>query len=194
MWCWGTQPGCRREPEAAPEAEHCLGPVFCLVPGSRASPSPPGLVPCSVHWAPRPPPWQQLEPEGPGGRAGECWPRSPCAGRSAGVLPGAAGQLCLPDPCRRTRLGRPALCPHPPLSRQDLASVLFSDAPLPQPATLPARPLPPAGTCRPLVLLSPPKGCAGSAGPVPLAGAVGVWRPCWPGGLLGVRAGCRGPR
>ncbi|NXJ87171.1 AP4AT protein, partial [Trogon melanurus] len=38
-----------------------------------------------------------------------------------------------------------ALFPHPSLSRQDLASVLFSDVPLPQPAVPPAQPLPPAG-------------------------------------------------
>lgn len=89
----------------------------------------------------------------------------------------------------------PALCPHPPLSRQDLASVLFSDAPLPQPAALPACPLPPTGKPRPLTALLPSVGHAGSAGLVwlPLTGAVVVQRGHWPGELLGLRAGCCRP-
>ncbi|XP_035758430.1 AP-4 complex accessory subunit tepsin, partial [Egretta garzetta] len=38
-------------------------------------------------------------------------PPDPLHGNSLNQKVRAAAQLCLPDPCRRTRLGRPALCP-----------------------------------------------------------------------------------
>jgi len=126
----------------------CSRALSCLVPGSRAAPSPPNLVPCSVLWAPRPPPRQQLEPEGPGGCAGGCRPRPPTPCR--GSLPQREGSSAAQTPTPGSGRTPLAPCPRPRLPRQDLASVLFSDAPLPVPAALPAQPPPPTGECRPL--------------------------------------------
>lgn len=186
VWCWRTKPGsggCSRGPALAgagvlPHSASCLGderppalPILCLAVFS-GPPDP--LHGNSLNQKVR-----------------------VAAQVSTGPLPHVPGRLfglCLPastsEPSRDAQCS-PALCPHPHLSWQDLASVLFSDAPLPQPATLPARPLPPTGKCRPLTALSPPMGCAGM---VPSAGDVGVQRVCWPGGLLGVRAGCHRPQ
>lgn len=118
-------------------------------------------MPRSVRWAPGPPPRQQLEPEGPGGCTGECRPHPCCAW---GTARGLGAAPVLPSP----------LHPFPRLSRQDLASVLFSDAALPPPAALPARPLPPAGKRR--------------ARPPPTAPVLGAEGPAG-GGLRGVRPG-----
>ncbi|NXT93714.1 AP4AT protein, partial [Anhinga rufa] len=60
--------------------------------------------------------------------------RNACFIREAAVFTGP------PDPLHGNSLNQKVRA-----AAQDLASVLFSDAPLPQPATLPARPLPPAG-------------------------------------------------
>ncbi|XP_075025477.1 AP-4 complex accessory subunit tepsin isoform X3 [Calonectris borealis] len=68
--------------------------------------------------------------------------RNACFIREAAALP----TLCLavftgpPDPLHGNSLNQKVRA-----AAQDLASVLFSDAPLPPPAALPARPLPPAG-------------------------------------------------
>ncbi|XP_076209697.1 AP-4 complex accessory subunit tepsin isoform X2 [Aptenodytes patagonicus] len=60
--------------------------------------------------------------------------RNACFIREAAVFAGP------PDPLHGNSLNQKVRA-----AAQDLASVLFSDAPLPQPATLPARPLPPVG-------------------------------------------------
>ncbi|XP_053939330.1 AP-4 complex accessory subunit tepsin isoform X2 [Cuculus canorus] len=60
--------------------------------------------------------------------------RNACFIRDAAVFSGP------PDPLHGNSLNQKVR-----LAAQDLASVLFMDAPLPPPATLPARPLPPAG-------------------------------------------------
>ncbi|XP_068269685.1 AP-4 complex accessory subunit tepsin [Nyctibius grandis] len=60
--------------------------------------------------------------------------RNACFIREAAVFSGP------PDPLHGNSLNQKVRA-----AAQDLASVLFSDAPLPQPAALPARPLPPAG-------------------------------------------------
>ncbi|XP_074967637.1 AP-4 complex accessory subunit tepsin [Phalacrocorax aristotelis] len=60
--------------------------------------------------------------------------RNACFIREAAVFTGP------PDPLHGNSLNQKVRA-----AAQDLASVLFSDAPLPQPAMLPARPLPPAG-------------------------------------------------
>ncbi|NXX63472.1 AP4AT protein, partial [Scopus umbretta] len=60
--------------------------------------------------------------------------RNACFIREAAVFAGP------PDPLHGNSLNQKVRA-----AAQDLASVLFSDAPLPQPAALPARPLPPAG-------------------------------------------------
>ncbi|KAM6111291.1 AP-4 complex accessory subunit tepsin isoform 2-T2 [Pterocles gutturalis] len=60
--------------------------------------------------------------------------RNACFIREAAAFSGP------PDPLHGNSLNQKVR-----VAAQDLASVLFSDAPLPQPASLPARPLPPAG-------------------------------------------------
>ncbi|NWQ97705.1 AP4AT protein, partial [Burhinus bistriatus] len=60
--------------------------------------------------------------------------RNACFVREAAVFSGP------PDPLHGNSLNQKVRA-----AAQDLASILFSDAPLPQPATLPARPLPPTG-------------------------------------------------
>ncbi|XP_009879283.1 PREDICTED: AP-4 complex accessory subunit tepsin [Charadrius vociferus] len=60
--------------------------------------------------------------------------RNACFIREAAVFSGP------PDPLHGNSLNQKVR-----VAAQDLASVLFSDAPLPQPAALPARPLPPTG-------------------------------------------------
>ncbi|XP_074703467.1 AP-4 complex accessory subunit tepsin isoform X3 [Strix aluco] len=60
--------------------------------------------------------------------------RNACFIREAAVFAGP------PDPLHGNSLNQKVRA-----AAQDLASVIFSDAPLPQPAVLPARPLPPAG-------------------------------------------------
>ncbi|KAM6345029.1 AP-4 complex accessory subunit tepsin isoform 4-T4 [Alca torda] len=60
--------------------------------------------------------------------------RNACFIREAAVFSGP------PDPLHGNSLNQKVRA-----AAQDLASVLFSDAPLPQPAALPARPLPPTG-------------------------------------------------
>ncbi|KAF1669077.1 AP-4 complex accessory subunit Tepsin, partial [Aptenodytes patagonicus] len=60
--------------------------------------------------------------------------RNACFIREAAVFAGP------PDPLHGNSLNQKVR-----VAAQDLASVLFSDAPLPQPAALPARPLPPVG-------------------------------------------------
>lgn len=65
-----------------------------------------------------------------------------------------------------------SLCSSIPLSWQDLASFLFSDAALPTVTTLPARPLPPAGKCR--LCCTPSSSALLWSGPLLLlAGALG---------------------
>ncbi|KAM6403308.1 AP-4 complex accessory subunit tepsin [Rhynochetos jubatus] len=60
--------------------------------------------------------------------------------RNACFIREAAAFSAPPDPLHGNSLNQKVRA-----AAQDLASVLFSDTPLPQPATLPARPLPPAG-------------------------------------------------
>ncbi|NXT18366.1 AP4AT protein, partial [Syrrhaptes paradoxus] len=60
--------------------------------------------------------------------------------RNAGFIREAAAFSGPPDPLHGNSLNQKVRA-----AAQDLASVLFLDAPLPQPASLPARPLPPAG-------------------------------------------------
>ncbi|NXI41690.1 AP4AT protein, partial [Galbula dea] len=60
--------------------------------------------------------------------------------RNACFIREAAAFTGPPDPLHGNSLNQKVR-----VAAQDLASVLFSDAPLPQPATIPARPLPPSG-------------------------------------------------
>ncbi|NXL54170.1 AP4AT protein, partial [Podilymbus podiceps] len=61
--------------------------------------------------------------------------------RNAYFIREAAGFSGPPDPLHGNSLNQKVRA----VAQQDLASVLFADVPLPQPAALPARPLPPAG-------------------------------------------------
>ncbi|NXT59022.1 AP4AT protein, partial [Pluvianellus socialis] len=65
--------------------------------------------------------------------------------RNAGFIREAAVFSGPPDPLHGNSLNQKVRAAAQASAGPDLASILFSDAPLPQPAALPARPLPPTG-------------------------------------------------